>query len=326
MEPPKAIKQTPVEYPKELARLGFRAVVVLELRIDATGRVEKATVIQSNHPGFDKPAIDAALTWTFKPATRQGVPVPITVHQPMIFALSGMQDGGLDGFEVQRGPGAPLSSKGRDDQPAEPLNVALAVYPYDLLRENQKGEATVAVTVDQKGQLTDARIMTASAPEFGSAALAAVEQFTFAPASKAGSPIESAFRVELKFVPFPSQPLVQPPDIQLLKKERQQPESIVNGSKLDRPLKVVSQKGATVPLAMRNKSTSGKALVEFLIDETGNVALPRIVSADSPEFGYAAVQAVSQWRFEPPTLAGRKVTTRARIPFNFRSTPSEPSS
>jgi TonB family protein len=63
--------------------------------------------------------------------------------------------------------------------------------------------------------------------------------------------------------------------------------------------------------------TSGETLIEFLIDEEGRARLPRIVSASDEAFGYAAVQAVSSWRFEPPTRGGRAVVVRVQIPITF---------
>ena len=325
MEPPQARKTVSPKYPKELSKLGFRADVLLEMHIDAAGHVEKATVIQSNHPGFNKPAVDAALKSTFKPATRQGVPVPVVAQQRFLFTLHEMNDGGLEGFEVKREAGSQLSPERHYDVPAKPRNVTMAVYPYLLLREKRTGDASVAMMIDDAGKVVDAKIITESASEFGFAALAAAEQFSFTPASKAGRPVGSTLRLELKFSKSASQTFVQPPDMKLFERELNEPDRIVNGDQLDRPLKIISQKAAAFPLSLRTKSAAGHALVEFLVDDAGNVALPRIISAESPEFGYAAVQAVSQWRFEPPTVEGRKVATRARVPFNFTPTPTEPS-
>jgi outer membrane biosynthesis protein TonB len=41
------------------------------------------------------------------------------------------------------------------------------------------------------------------------------------------------------------------------------------------------------------------------------------MSASEPAFGYAAIQAVAFWRFEPPLAKGKPVVVRARVPFNF---------
>ncbi len=87
--------------------------------------------------------------------------------------------------------------------------------------------------------------------------------------------------------------------------------------KLDLPVKVVSQRTPVFPLSVQSRLTQGQAKLEFLIDEEGRVRLPRIVTAADPAFGYAAIQAVSAWRFEPPKASGKPVVARVRLPFEF---------
>jgi len=61
-----------------------------------------------------------------------------------------------------------------------------------------------------------------------------------------------------------------------------------------------------------------------LIDLEGRARLPRVVAASDPAFGYAAVQAISDWRFEPPTVKGETVVVRARVPFSFKTGEAAP--
>ena len=59
------------------------------------------------------------------------------------------------------------------------------------------------------------------------------------------------------------------------------------------------------PSALRAQAGSGKAVIEFLIDEQGRVRLSRIVSASDPAFGDAAAQALTAWQFAAPTVGGQ---------------------
>ncbi len=61
-------RPSPVE-----AMLEFRGS--LELLIGADGKVISAAVTDSVHPGYDLQLKQAALGWTFKPATKSGKPV-----------------------------------------------------------------------------------------------------------------------------------------------------------------------------------------------------------------------------------------------------------
>jgi tetratricopeptide (TPR) repeat protein len=48
----------------------------LELVIGEDGRVMSALLLSSVHPRYDAPLLESTKGWTFKPATRNGVPVP----------------------------------------------------------------------------------------------------------------------------------------------------------------------------------------------------------------------------------------------------------
>lgn len=54
-------------------------VVLLEARVDARGRVTKASVIRSAPP-FDSAASDAASQWTFRPAHLRDAAIPSVVY------------------------------------------------------------------------------------------------------------------------------------------------------------------------------------------------------------------------------------------------------
>jgi len=51
---------------------------VLEVVIDAQGNVTSANMRAPTHPTYDYQLVQVARQWKFKPATRQGVPVPYT--------------------------------------------------------------------------------------------------------------------------------------------------------------------------------------------------------------------------------------------------------
>jgi TonB family protein len=320
--PPTPIKQVSPEYPPDMAQNGIRGEVVLRMLIDITGHVEKASVVRSNNPAFDKAAIEAALASQYKPATRDGVPVSVTVQQPFIFEVFGMPGGGADAFSLKKSARSKHSPEHRNEIAAKISGVARAVYPYELLRTKQKGKATVRMQMDTLGQVSNVTLVEANAPEFGFAAMAAAEHFSLIPSTNAGSPVQSILQVEVTFDSSIPNPGLMEVNHRLHKLEMKGSTRIVNGLLLDRPLKIVSQKAAIFPKSTELKAAAGRAVIEFLIDEKGNVALPRIISADAPEFGYAAVQAVSGWLFEPPTSKGKKAIAKARIPFEFKSSGS----
>lgn len=62
----------------DLAQLphGTRGDVIVDVVIDEQGRIVKTEVAQSMGQGIDETVLAAIQTWTFKPATKDGVPVP----------------------------------------------------------------------------------------------------------------------------------------------------------------------------------------------------------------------------------------------------------
>ncbi|HTJ82513.1 MAG TPA: TonB family protein [Polyangiaceae bacterium] len=68
--PPRVLKYVPPEYPAEAKAAGLEAVVTLELDIDTTGHVTKASVVNPAGHGFDEAAVAAAKQLEFSPAKR----------------------------------------------------------------------------------------------------------------------------------------------------------------------------------------------------------------------------------------------------------------
>ena len=55
---------------------GTRGDVVVDITIDQEGRIVQTQVAQSMGPAIDSSVLSAIQTWTFKPATKDGVAVP----------------------------------------------------------------------------------------------------------------------------------------------------------------------------------------------------------------------------------------------------------
>lgn len=74
------------------------------------------------------------------------------------------------------------------------------------------------------------------------------------------------------------------------------------------------------PAELQKKFTNGQALVECVVTETGAVEQVKTLSASLPEFGKAAEEALRQWEFRPGELAGKPVSVRLQVPFDFKLT------
>ena len=322
-QPEVVIQPEPV-YPDSMMQSDMVGSVMIAFVVDANGGVSEPKVLSSSNLNFELPAIDAVLRWKFKPGTKDGVPVSTRMAIPVAFTLSDDDNPFFKGKSTHDIPRltkeqiAQLPEDLRYDVAPKAYGMIYPVYPYEMLRDGRKGEATVEMLVDARGDIRKATVTQATAPEFGQAALAACDYFGFHPARLKGKPTSTLVTLKQQF--DNNIPSVTAADRAMLRLEKNTPEKIIGYNKLDSKPKPVFQRQPEFPLAARQeKLTEGNAVVEFLIDTEGKVRLPRVVSATHPSFGCMAVQAVSGWRYEPPMSEGRPVVARARVPFNFSS-------
>jgi len=71
------------------------------------------------------------------------------------------------------------------------------------------------------------------------------------------------------------------------------------------------------PQRLRAIGLSGQAVVDFIVDQRGNVRDAWVVSSNESDFGVAAVKGVSKWKFKPGMKAGRAVEVHMRVPILF---------
>ncbi len=311
--PPKPIHREPAVYPETMNVSGLRGEVVLTFIVDEKGVVINPVVEHSSNPGFDAAAIKAILAWRFEPGTKDGVPVRTRMMQPMRFQLDDSPDGGGEAFTVQSGDVSRLPPELRFDVAPRPRGMVYSVYPHALLAARTRGSARVAFLLDEEGRVAETRVVEATHPEFGAALVAAVEMSDFEPARRDGEPTATLLSRKVDFAPRQ-----EGPEVELLILEKRRPSAIVRADALDAPLEPVSRRPPIHPIGLRETAPEGRATIEFLVDKTGVVRLPRVVSATDPAFGYAAVQCVQYWRFQPPLSGGKPVVTRARVPIVFK--------
>ncbi|HET7292617.1 MAG TPA: energy transducer TonB [Vicinamibacteria bacterium] len=84
--PPRLLKQVRPHYPNEAFVKKTEGTVVIEIVIDARGRVARARVVRSV-PGLDEAALEAVRQWVFTPGVQGGRPVPTRAIAPVSFHI-----------------------------------------------------------------------------------------------------------------------------------------------------------------------------------------------------------------------------------------------
>ncbi|MEO6874455.1 MAG: energy transducer TonB [Opitutaceae bacterium] len=92
---------------------------------------------------------------------------------------------------------------------------------------------------------------------------------------------------------------------------------VFSPSLLDNPPRTKSQVSPIYPYEARMAGRPGAVLVEFVVDESGRVLEPHVLSSNDPLFDAPTLRAVAKWRFEPGRRDGRVVRFRMTVPVAF---------
>ncbi len=82
---PVVTEQSPPDYPSAMRRAGLDGKVLVTLIVSAAGRPEQVQLVEATHPLFAEAAVAAVWHWRFKPALKNGLPVPSQFTLPIEF-------------------------------------------------------------------------------------------------------------------------------------------------------------------------------------------------------------------------------------------------
>jgi TonB family protein len=202
-----------------------------------------------------------------------------------------------------------------------------ATYPSSAVSAGVKsGAASIAISVDDQGKLTDTLVTAYSHPAFAERALSALSKWTFEPARIHGiarnSKADLTFWFEMKGVAVVSMDIMT--DSELLHYKVAGSSDAYSACKLSEldhipnPKKIVAP---VYPKQMARSSQGGHLQVEFYIDPEGHVRMPSVspeaIEANE-ELAAVAVTAVSQWQFDRPLSKGVPVLVLAHQDFDFK--------
>jgi len=75
------------EYPPLARKLRFEGTVTLRLLVDENGKVQVVETLDRANDLLNKAAERAARDWTYRPATKEGVPVRVWIVERVVFQL-----------------------------------------------------------------------------------------------------------------------------------------------------------------------------------------------------------------------------------------------
>jgi len=188
-------------YPYERMLAGEEGYAVVRFTLTGKGTVEKAEVVEASHPDFGGALVAAVESWFFTP---EAASEQITREYRHDFVLSNTPYATRRLIKgVREGKVTSNAAGGLDARPKLLAQPALA-YPTSLYSQQVSGLAEIEFVVDRVGLAQLPRVIKATQPEFGWAAVTLVNGMRFMPLTKGGKPTELRVRIPVNFVPSKS--------------------------------------------------------------------------------------------------------------------------
>lgn len=218
---------------------------------------------------------------------------------------------------------ASASLSGAHTTPLRIEQTAEARFPNALVLSSiSEGEARVVVNVDDAGKLVDCLVTGYTDKAFADEAVSLLKRWRYEPATENGQPVGVRTELRLEFHAkgrVVSLTAGETPAV-LLKQMGIGPRftrSVYTLKDLDQPVAPINPTSPLYPAVEDATPGRQSVVVDFYVDEQGQPRMPVVVNGAHDHFAYAAVDALSRWRFTAPTRAGKPVTVRVRQEFVF---------
>lgn len=84
-------------------------------------------------------------------------------------------------------------------EPPVPVRTVPPVYPDDLRRDGVSGVVTVSILIDEKGNVTEPKVIKTTHEAFSQPALDALAKWKFKPAKQAGEAVAMRVNIPIQF-------------------------------------------------------------------------------------------------------------------------------
>lgn len=245
-------------------------------------------------------------------------------------------------------PGSATAAKTATTRPTAAARVQPA-YPASAREREITGVVLVHAAVSASGTVTDAHVV-ASIDELDKAAIDAVRQWRFTPATAAGRDVTGAAIVAVVFgspsTDFAIRTFIDLARVHALRQEADDALKAIAAAakaldseigRLDElarefgPLvemagdvdpDVVQPRPLTTPKPVyttdaMQRNLTGSVIVEVLVDRNGRVAWVRVLRALDPSLDASALDAAKRWTFTPGTAHGEPVAMLVQMEMTF---------
>lgn len=196
-KPPQPLMMFEPVYPRARAMAGETGDADVEFVIGENGRTADINIMSASQPEFGVSLAAAVATWVFRPATKSGERVMVTLRVKRHFALKESGDEQRVATALKTG----IDSARGLDRSLAPLWRVPPIYPPALLAEKPEGEAMIEFVIDRAGRVRLPQVASATHEAFGWAAATALSQWVFEPPMRHGEAVDVRVSIPVKFSP-----------------------------------------------------------------------------------------------------------------------------
>ena len=185
----------------------------------------------------------------------------------------------------------------------EIIHTVAPQHPPAFREKLINGEAEIECLIGENGQMIEAKVASATRPEFGEAALEAVRQWQFKAGEREGHPAAMRVKIPISFQLSPEAMLEslarRPVFVEVA-------ETIVKAEQLPAWPMPRKYPQPAYPKELRGSGKRGKAVVSIVINKEGRVINPKIVKSSYPEFILPSLFAAMVLEFPPQRQANKE--------------------
>jgi TonB family protein len=313
------LQRTDPEYSSEAKIAGLEGNVALTGAITEDGLARDMRVTTPLGFGLDEKALEAIRRWRFLAHSSSGQPVTVQIDFRLPEKESRWHLIRAE-FTPPEGASRPQFSK-----TVYPYGVGISLRAFEqalVIRAiGREATATVAFDVDERGIPVNFQVLNASHPIWGPEALAVVREWQFVPGMKSGAPTSVPCTLELVWGPTKlSQQSLEWAQTQL--RVSQSPETpapplVQSGNGSARPVVIYQAPDPPYTEAARNAGLEGTVLLSLVVKEDGTAGNIRVIRPLGLGLDERAVEAVSQWLFQPALVNGKPGAVAVTIEVNF---------
>jgi TonB family protein len=209
--PPKVWTLEQPVYPYAHLAKSTKGSAQVAVVVGPDGKVAAAKVVQASSPEFGFALLAAVEQFQYEPAIKDGDPTATMVRVEQKFEPKGgvenliVSDDDRAALGLEQKNPEKIAKSSELDASLKPIHTPAPAYPRSL-EEAVDGEAVVEFLVNDHGHPALSRIVSASRPEFGYAAVHGIADWVFEVPKRNGQPVTVRVRVPVKFRPPPGYP------------------------------------------------------------------------------------------------------------------------